>query len=141
MLRGDDARAEEALAEGTAYPPCATLATAFDLANGFAGAWRIHLNCTRGDFAASAGILTQCDSRSFFPRRRSMSAVSAGPPPPATAHSPSLGDFSEEARVILRWRPTTPGEAALRCHAGWHLDLADIQVLMDLRPASARGPG
>jgi non-specific serine/threonine protein kinase len=120
MLRGDDARAEEAFAEG--LPILRDIGAPFDLANGLLvhGAF---LNY-RGDFVAAESSLNEVLVLAEDIEDAVLRAATTGA---------ALANLSDSARgqgdLALA---TTHGEAALRCHAGWNLDLADIRVLMDL---------
>ncbi len=120
LLSGSDARAEEAFAEG--LPILREIGDAFDLANGLLvqGAF---LNY-QGDFAAAESSLNDALVLAEAIDDAVLRAAITGA---------ALANLSDSARgrgdLALA---TAHGEAALRCHAGWHLDLADIRVLMDL---------
>lgn len=120
MLRGDDARAEEAFAEG--LPILRDIGSPFDLANGLLvhGAF---LNY-QGAFAAAESSLSEVLTLAPAIDDAVLQAATTG------AAYANLGD-SARGRGDLALA-TAHGEAALRCHAGWNLDLADIRVLMDL---------
>ena len=120
MLRGEDDEAAAALAEG--LPLLRETGDPFDLANGLLvhGAF---LNY-RGEFAAAESSLNEV---------LLLAAAIDDPVLCAASTGAAFANLSDSARgrgdLALA---TTHGEAALRCHAGWHLDLADIRVLMDL---------
>jgi excisionase family DNA binding protein len=120
MLTGEDAQAEAAFAEG--LPLLRELGNPFDLANGLLvhGAF---LNY-QGNFVAAQASLNDALALAVEIDDAVLNAAITG------AAYANLSD-SARGRGDLALA-TTQGEAALHCHAGWHLDLADIRVLMDL---------
>jgi DNA-binding CsgD family transcriptional regulator len=120
MLSGEDDRVTETLAEG--LPILRASGNAFDLANGLLvqGAY---LNY-QGDFAVAESSLNDVLALAAAIDDAALRAAITG------AAYANLSD-SDRGRGDLALA-TTHGEAALRCHAGWNLDLADIRVMMDL---------